>query len=1424
MKKLISLLIVASMLLSLALPAFGAESANGAKTVTKVVAKLSDYQTITGAGLKASTEQTKSGSFTTLLEGASLTKTTTVPVVTSDFSEGKYLEVSIFSPEKTSTAIGLLLISDNVGTSSKDYYYTIINCEFQNWKKFSFALSGMSTVGTPAGFSKIDAIQLVPGYGGVSVNSHAKFFFDDIYITSAMSEDANLEEVKTEIEPLVVWSAEENGTGEILEIDGKKCVKWGPGKESLVNNSPAKRINMDPKWNLKKYKNLVIEMFSEKNTGNVFCVTMYGSDNPETPKQDFYWTKFPSNWEGEWRQVEIPIQGGDGNAGGFSHSHSPDFVPTEGEFFGVGGQGLHGDNFVEDTVVYLSKIYFAGDANAKDPINPAGDLIYEDNFDPETQTDYVAMVKAKHPRKHHPRLLVTDEILARIKKYKDIDPFVKAAYNAVKRNADNYLTEPPPPPTSTMLSGSVSMNRNHLEDVTEACGLMYLLTGDKKYPERIWEEIVTIIDADVDWVKSANGTGLDSGHLSNAIALAYDWCYDYWTKDQKQYMRNGVMKYALYNAGLIRNGGGYLGMANNVVAAISKGYMTACLAWCDEPGYENYANEYINSVIKYVPGALLYQYVPDGMYSEGIGYWWYSVTMFSYMLTAMQTAIGTDGGLGDHEGFSKTAYMPFYIRGPKGAFDFSDSTKTSQQYGSPVYFYLAERYGVDASRAFRLSTYEKTTDLDMLDLVWYNPETQAAADWRTGLKRDFVVSGLEPIVSLRSSYDPDAYYIAGKGGNSRTGHDQYDAGSFVIDALGVRWIEDTGPEVYEYDTPSYYRYRERPEGNNCLFVDPTRGWKEGAGQTPGKNSYDTMSTVTASGSNDGAAYGVVDNAPSYKETLSKYERGFALVNNRTQFIVRDEIETLAPYELYSYYHTSKGFTVTEGEDKNSFVMKAKDGQLCKVHFFSDIPGFDVGVMDAVHHEASPKPGPNNVPHADNSGFQKLYFHANKVTKGHITAVFTPMMEDAEVDLPEIYSFTEWNKYLEDSASLTSISIDGVPLSDFNAGVGSYKFETEKVGVVTATAGADVDVEITQATKIGETAHIKATNKESGKSFTYSVTFAPYTIPGISNGFDIVSIEAPYIPEPNNPPKNVLDGNLSTRFAADSTDGSAQFIVDLGSSRRIKGFSISFYNGHTRKNKFAMEVSQDKENWTEVFFGCTSGTTDALVAYDFEPTDARYVRYKGYGCYAADEITVVNTFNSITEFAVYGDADDFSDTQGHWAQNEIYFAKNYSLVNGMGNNMYMPENSVTRAEFITMMVRGCGFMEYPYEDGTFADVASSDWFSTNVMTAKEKGIIPPEMVSDGNFYPSAQLTREEMCAIATLAFSSSTHRDIPVAGTTSIFTDLSDGPYLSYIDKAIGLRITNGMSADTFAPKANITRAQAAAILRRVFLKVFNTNN
>jgi len=104
MKKIISMIIVLSMLLSLALPAFAAEKASG--KMPMVLAELSDMNTVSKAGLKTSTEFAKKG-FSAVLEGNALKKSTTIAVKSTDISAGEYLEFYMYSPVATATAFAL---------------------------------------------------------------------------------------------------------------------------------------------------------------------------------------------------------------------------------------------------------------------------------------------------------------------------------------------------------------------------------------------------------------------------------------------------------------------------------------------------------------------------------------------------------------------------------------------------------------------------------------------------------------------------------------------------------------------------------------------------------------------------------------------------------------------------------------------------------------------------------------------------------------------------------------------------------------------------------------------------------------------------------------------------------------------------------------------------------------------------------------------------------------------------------------------------------------------------------------------------------------------------------------------------------------------------------------------------------------------
>ncbi|MFC0878691.1 glycoside hydrolase family 88 protein [Saccharicrinis sp. FJH2] len=118
----------------------------------------------------------------------------------------------------------------------------------------------------------------------------------------------------------------------------------------------------------------------------------------------------------------------------------------------------------------------------------------------------------------------------------------------------------------------------------------------------------------------------------------------------------------------------------------------------------------------------------------------------------------------------------------------------------------------------------------------------------------------------------------------------------------------------------------------------------------------------------------------------------------------------------------------------------------------------------------------------------------------------------------------------------------------------------------------------------------------------------------------------YQPNTSNVPENTLDFNFSTRWSSEGTD--EWIIYDLGELKNIESVDIAFYNGNIRKTFFAIEVSSDGINFTEVFNGESNGMTPdyEFENFDFEDVDARYVKYHGFG-------NSSNLWNSLTEVKI-----------------------------------------------------------------------------------------------------------------------------------------------------------------------------------------------
>ncbi|MEI6874747.1 MAG: heparinase II/III family protein, partial [Spirochaetota bacterium] len=87
-----------------------------------------------------------------------------------------------------------------------------------------------------------------------------------------------------------------------------------------------------------------------------------------------------------------------------------------------------------------------------------------------------------------------------------------------------------------------------------------------------------------------------------------------------------------------------------------------------------------------------------------------------------------------------------------------------------------------------------------LNAVWFPAEQRAAT---ADVPLDVRFRGQAELAIFRSAWhDPRALFVGFKAGHNDAGHAHLDLGSFVLDADGVRWAQDLGPD--DYNLPAYF--------------------------------------------------------------------------------------------------------------------------------------------------------------------------------------------------------------------------------------------------------------------------------------------------------------------------------------------------------------------------------------------------------------------------------------------------------------------------------------------------------------------------------------------------------------------------------------------------------------------------------------------
>lgn len=189
----------------------------------------------------------------------------------------------------------------------------------------------------------------------------------------------------------------------------------------------------------------------------------------------------------------------------------------------------------------------------------------------------------------------------------------------------------------------------------------------------------------------------------------------------------------------------------------------------------------------------------------------------------------------------------------------------------------------------------------------------------------------------------------------------------------------------------------------------------------------------------------------------------------------------------------------------------------------------------------------------------------------------------------------------------------------------------------------------------------------------------------------------------------------------------------------------------------------------------------------------------------------NSIEIPANISAAAEAGSFADTGGHWADQYIADLSKKGIINGMGGNMFMPEASLTRAQFVTLLAKLSGDDISSAASAGFRDVSAADWYNSSVNWGFASGVV--KGVTPDSFAPQQKITREQM-TVMICNYATYKKKMIPQSGEAKKFTD--SGAISSWaaaeVVTAVGGGIINGMPDGRFQPAGFATRAQAAKVI------------
>jgi hypothetical protein len=441
----------------------------------------------------------------------------------------------------------------------------------------------------------------------------------------------------------------------------------------------------------------------------------------------------------------------------------------------------------------------------------------------------------------HPRLLADAARWTELRELIKTSPTHRELYAFLRRSADALLQKPPVDYTPKRPGENILAIIRDAEDRIFTLAMMYRLSGDKAYLGGALDVMRGL--AATPWPE---GHFLDPATACGSLAVGYDWLFDELTPAERDTFASKIKTAGLELTTHDQEHLSFLWADFNWNQICNTGLTLGALAIADrEPDLARYI---VNRTLAMIPRVAA-AYAPDGVYPEGPGYWAYGTSYQVMLIEALRSSLHTSHDLEKSPGFLESASVIDQVTGPSGGYFNTFDTRPGRTNQNLVYWFaretrhpeLAAKELARLRQAIADGAPKSSVGLAFA-LLWFPPApTPATADTaRTAAPLHWQGGGHQPLAILRSTWhDPAATWFAIKGGTADYSHGHMDAGSFVLEAGGVRWALD--PEIEDYldvrsrtglthgqffsyaqDSQRWAHFRLGPEGHNILRFDGAR--------------------------------------------------------------------------------------------------------------------------------------------------------------------------------------------------------------------------------------------------------------------------------------------------------------------------------------------------------------------------------------------------------------------------------------------------------------------------------------------------------------------------------------------------------------------------------------------------------------------------